>query len=153
MPLYLPTTHRLGRTIHDFFGWQGETISWWQISLRALFLFCYGLLLLRLGARRMLAGGTPLDILIMVVLGSSLSRALTGNSPMIAVMAASAALVAFHWLLSAITFRFPALGVIAKGKTRMLINGGRIDSSALSDGLISRADLDESLRLVEASGF
>ena len=87
----------------------------------------------------MRAGGNPLDILIMVVLGSSLSPALTGNSPIIAVMVASAALVAFHWLLSAITFRFPALGVIAKGKTRMLIKGGRIDSSAISDGFIIRA--------------
>jgi uncharacterized membrane protein YcaP (DUF421 family) len=61
-------------------------------------------------------------------------------------MAASAALVAFHWLLSAITFRFSALGTIAKGKTQMLIEGGRIDASALRDGLISRADLEESLR-------
>lgn len=132
--------------LHQLFGWQGEAISWWQMSLRALFLFCYGLILLRAGARRMLAGGTPFDILIMIVLGSSLSRALTGNAPIIPVMSASAALVAFHWVLSAVTFRFPVLGTIAKGKAQTLINNGRIDAGALRDGLISRADLEESLR-------
>jgi uncharacterized membrane protein YcaP (DUF421 family) len=134
-------------TWHHVFGAPGEPLTWWQMSSRTILLFCYGLILFRIGARRMLAGSTAFDTLVVIILGSNLSRALTGNAPLLPVMASSALLVALHWGVAALTFYSHTLGLLAKGSARPLVSDGSILWRKMRRGMISREDLEESLRL------
>lgn len=49
-----------------------------QEGARAILIFAYGLLLLRLGGPRMFGHWSALDITITIMVGSALARAMTG---------------------------------------------------------------------------
>lgn len=64
---------------HDAFGGTGQ-ITWWQETARALLVFSYGLALVRIAGRRIFGKWSALDIIVSVIVGSNLSRALTGSA-------------------------------------------------------------------------
>src|SRR4051794_25882684 len=62
---------------------QGDA-TWWQLSVRAVILFAVGILYIRLAGRRAFSQATPFDIVVSVIVGSNLSRAMTGKAPFLA---------------------------------------------------------------------
>jgi uncharacterized membrane protein YcaP (DUF421 family) len=74
------------------------------------------------------------------------SRAIAGSAPFVPTLVASAVLLALHWLFSAGAVRWHRFGVAIKGRTRVLINDGRIDAEALRAAHMSDRDLWEDLR-------
>ncbi len=54
-----------------------------QLVARACLIFVYGLVLVRLAGRRVFGRWSALDIIVSIVVGSNLSRALTGNAPLL----------------------------------------------------------------------
>src|SRR5215217_6663161 len=69
-----------------------------QICLRATVIYLGGLLLLRLGKNRFLGKETAFDIVVGFVLGSILSRAVNGNSPLFLSLAAAGLFIGLHRL-------------------------------------------------------
>ena len=55
-------------------------LSWAQECARAVLVFAYGLLLVRVAGRRIFGKWSALDIIVSIVVGSNLSRALTGSA-------------------------------------------------------------------------
>ena len=53
-------------------------LTWWQECNRALVVFIYGLAIMRVAGRRVFGKWAALDIIVSVIVGSNLSRALTG---------------------------------------------------------------------------
>ncbi len=60
----------------------GHAVGPWQECARAILIFLYGLVLLRLSGRRTFAQWSALDVVLSIIIGSSLSRALTGSAPL-----------------------------------------------------------------------
>ncbi len=89
---------------------------------------------------------TALDVMLGIVFGSTVSRAITGNAPFFPVLAASLTLVLVHWLLSALVFRSPRFGVVVKGHARTLVRDGEILWHEMQRSHISEHDLQEALR-------
>src|SRR5262249_25214515 len=118
-----------------------------QVCFRALFIYLFGWAILRLGNNRFLGQETAFDVVLGFVLGSVLSRAINGTSPLLLALAASAALVGFHPLLAWATFRSRWLGKLFKGKPQVLILDGRILPEGVRKYFLSLGDLDEELRL------
>lgn len=114
--------------------------------LRAIVVFFYLLFLLRAGVRRMSGRFAAYDIVLAVLIGSVLSRALTGNSRFVPTMAAAAVLVILHWLVARLTFERGALGWLFKGREDVLIRDGVLQRDAMRRAAITDADLLEALR-------
>src|SRR5262249_49447883 len=70
-----------------------------QIALRAILVFLVWLVVVRLADRRLLGKYSAFDVVLAVMLGSVLSRAINGSAPFWGTLAAAAVLVALHWLL------------------------------------------------------
>lgn len=124
----------------------GPDPAWWQECLRTGIVFVYGLLLLRLAGRRIFGRWAALDIVVSVVFGSSLSRALTGTAPFAGTLAAMTLLVAMHWLLSHAAARWPRISRLVEGAMIELARGGAEHRRALRRHAVSDGDLDEALR-------
>lgn len=127
-------------------------VSAWQECARAVLIFAYGLLLVRLSGRRTFGKWSALDIVVSIMLGSSLSRALTGNAPLLGTMAASAVLVLLHWLLAQAAARSTRLARIFEGAAIQLGRGGQLDARACLRQSVSAADLHEALRQTGVQG-
>ena len=118
-----------------------------HMSLRALIVFVVAIGMVRLGNKRFMGRSTALDVILVIVFGSILSRAITGNAPFFPALAASLTLVLLHWLLSALAFHSRRFGVLVKGHERTLIRDGEIQWDAMKGSHISEHDLHEALRI------
>lgn len=127
-------------------GVGGDALTAVQMSARAVAVFSAAIVMIRIGHKRFMGRNTSLDVLLGIIVGSVLSRAITGNAPFVPTLAAGFSLVLFHWLLSALSFRFPRLGTAVSGKERCLIENGEIRRKALHRSHITNDDLLEALR-------
>lgn len=122
------------------------TILWWQMSLRAIFIFLAAVFLARMGATRMYGKYGSLDIVMSVILGSILSRALTANARFFPTLAAAATLVLVHMALVKLATRCPRIGHAVKGREIKLIEDGRVIREGLHEADMTEHDLREALR-------
>jgi uncharacterized membrane protein YcaP (DUF421 family) len=103
-------------------------------------------LIVRMGKKRFMSRATAFDVILGIMLGSLVSRAIAGTAPFAPTLAASATLIAVHWLFSAGGVRWHAFGMVIKGSSRVLVKDGRIDEEALRAAHMSDRDLWEELR-------
>jgi uncharacterized membrane protein YcaP (DUF421 family) len=122
-------------------------LTFGQMVARAFVVFIFGVILLRIGARRELGRNAGFDMLLLVVLGSVLSRAINGQSAFFPTLGVSLVLVLLHAGVSWFASRFHWLSRALKGRPVPLVSDGRTDRAALQKILMSPEDLDEALRL------
>jgi uncharacterized membrane protein YcaP (DUF421 family) len=121
-------------------------IEWWQEVLRAFVVFVFGLVLLRLSGRRAFARWSALDIVISIIMGSSLSRALTGSAPLGGTMLAMLVLAFLHWMLARMAARSRRFAWVVEGRAAILGRAGGVSEREMLRHNISEADMQEALR-------
>lgn len=117
-----------------------------QVVARVVIVYAVTLLIVRLGKKRFMGRGTAFDVIIGIIIGSVASRAITGNAPLGPALAGVAALLALHWLFSAIALRWHGFGAMVKGHSRVVIRDGVVDEEQLRGAHLTHRDLDEDLR-------
>jgi len=127
------------------------TPATWQFCFRALLLLPYGILCIRIAGRRIFSNLTPLDIVVAIVVGSNISRAMTGKAPFIPALVATLLLVALHRVLAMATVQSNLLARFIKGRPIELIRDGKVDRAALRSSHLSDDDLTEGLRMEQAA--
>lgn len=115
-------------------------------SVRAVLIFAYGSLLVRFTGRRAFARWSALDIVVSIVVGSNLSRALTGGAPLAGTLVATTVLMVLHWVLAQGVARSPLLSRWLEGQAVGLAAHGRIDDRLRTRHGVSQADMDEAVR-------
>jgi uncharacterized membrane protein YcaP (DUF421 family) len=118
----------------------------WQECARAVLIFFYGLVLLRLSGRRTFADWSALDIVLSIIIGSSLSRALTGGAPLPGTLAACAMLTVLHVMLAHGVARSRTFSELVEGKPVELGTGGNVDEVRRKRHMVSTSDLMGALR-------
>jgi uncharacterized membrane protein YcaP (DUF421 family) len=118
-----------------------------QTVARALFLYGFGLVALRLGGHRILGRFSAVDVVVGIMLGSILSRAVNGAAPIGPTLAATAALVAVQRGLAAATCKTPRLARWVKGVPYPLMRDGKVIPKALAAESLGVHDVEEAIRL------
>lgn len=131
--------------IDQVFGPTGH-ITWAQECARAALIFFYGIIAVRLAGRRVFGQWTALDIIVAIVTGSTLSRALTGNADLLGTLAATTLLMLLHWAVSQVAARHATVSRWVEGPPVALAEQGRVNSEELLRHGISPAALDQALR-------
>ncbi len=131
---------------HTLIGDGSHGIVWWQMSIRAIFIFIYGLVLIRLFGRRAFGKQNPLDIVLAIIIGSDLSRALTGNARFLPTLAATAVIVLVFWAFEHLAARSHMFSWLMKGEPVRLIRDGRFNAAAMRRSGVSFSDIEEAGR-------
>ncbi len=134
-------------TFHYLIGQDTPHIAWWQMSLRAVIIFLYAILLYRVAPRRSFSNLSAQDIVLTVVLGSSLSRSLTGNAPLLPTLAATGLLVVLYVSVTALAPRSKVVSRLLKGRPITLVRDGEVDDEAFRKAHFGENDIAELLRL------
>jgi uncharacterized membrane protein YcaP (DUF421 family) len=132
-------------TLLDVFG-ETNHIEWWQEVPRAFVVFVFGLILLRLSGRRAFARWSALDIIVSIIMGSSLSRALTGSAPLGGTMLAMILFAFLHWMLARMAARSKNFAQLVEGSPAILGRSGAVFESEMRRHNISETDMQEALR-------
>lgn len=122
----------------------------WQICIRALVVFVFGVLALRIAGRRTFSQATPLDIFVAIVVGSNLSRIMTGKASFFGGLGATLVLVVLHRALAMATLRWNLVAKVLKSTPVPLVRDGKEDRRTMDRHGIGMADLEEALRLEQA---
>lgn len=144
---------RMGKAIYDYIscalGLEVEALdlSVGQMAARAVIVFVFAVGLARAADRRMLGRNAGFDIVLLVALGSVLSRAINGQAAFFPTLVASALLVGLHHVVASVAFRSHGFSQWIKGRPRTLVRNGQIDRDALAKSNLTSDDLDENLRL------
>jgi uncharacterized membrane protein YcaP (DUF421 family) len=129
----------------------GPTIP--QYCARALIVFAFGILCIRIAGRRSFSQASPLDIIVAIIIGSNLSRTMTGKASFLGGLAASLVIVVLHRVLTTAVLRWGWLERLIKGRSVVLVRDGRLDRAAMARHGVSEIDLMESLRMQEAEAL
>jgi len=138
--LYQPLDTLLGLSLRP------QQLEFWQIGLRAILVYLVMIVFVRAAKKRFLSSATAFDAILVIVIGSTAARAITGNSPFFGTLAAVYVLIALHWIISYITCDSPSIGTLVKGNATVLIRNGRVDRDAMKAAHMSSDDLEEDLR-------
>lgn len=122
------------------------TLPAWQLALRTIVIYIVALLIIRIGKRRFMGGYTTFDILLGFVVGSILSRSITGAIRFLDMIVVVSVLVGIHWIIAIISFYSERLGNLVKNTPRKLIDDGKIQEEAMEKSKIGKNDLLQALR-------
>ena len=132
-------------TLLDVFGVTNH-IEWWQELPRAFVVFIFGLILLRISGRRTFARWSALDIIVSIIMGSSLSRALTGSAPLGGTLLAMILIAFLHWVLARTASRSRRFAHLVEGQAAILGQSGQVFPREMQRHNISETDMNEALR-------
>jgi len=132
--------------IRIIFG-EGKDLDTLQMSCRAVVAFLITLALIRIAGIRTFGKKSAFDNVIIIMLGSIMSRIVVGASPFIPTTVACLAFVLVHWVLARISWSSDLVGRWIKGERSCLYSDGRIDRENMKKARISDKDLLEGLRL------
>ncbi|MVN76315.1 DUF421 domain-containing protein [Hymenobacter sp. HMF4947] len=122
-----------------------RTITAVQLMCRAMVVFFAALALLRLSGPRTFGGNTAFDMVVKIMLGAIMSRAVVAASPFGGTLLASLVFVLLHRLLAWASFRSAWVGKLVKGQTYVLAEQGQPKPEQLSRLNLTENDLLESL--------
>ena len=121
-----------------------------QLSMRAVLLFAFGLLCIRIAGRRTFSLAAPLDIIVYLMVGSNLSRIMVGGANVFPSLAATLTLVILHRVLAYCALHKSIVSEWLKSHPTVLVRDGTMDEQAMARQGISRDDLLEGLRMRDA---
>jgi uncharacterized membrane protein YcaP (DUF421 family) len=124
-----------------------------QAMIRGVFIYLVVLAIIRLGKSRSIGRMSPLDVLLGFILGSLVSRGITGHASLSGTAGASAALVAVHWVLTRLACQWHWFGDLVKGHADLIVENGQPLRDNMLHHHISMHDLDEFIRTKGIDGL
>jgi uncharacterized membrane protein YcaP (DUF421 family) len=118
-----------------------------QMALRTVVIYAFSLVIVRLGNKRFLSEATAFDVIVGIMLGSVMSRAINGSAPFVPTLLGGIVLVGMHWLLGVLAYHASWFGTLVKGSPVLLIKDGEIQREGMRQAVLSDHDLAQALRL------
>jgi uncharacterized membrane protein YcaP (DUF421 family) len=125
---------------------QAQDLTTLQTVLRACVVFVYALLLVKVAKKRFMGQSRPFDFVIIIILGSVLSRAINGTAAFFPTLAAGFALVMVHRGISWCSTHFRRFGRFVEGEAKVLASNGKIDWDTVRRHDFTKEDLASAVR-------
>jgi uncharacterized membrane protein YcaP (DUF421 family) len=123
-----------------------EDVNAVQMALRTIIIYAGTLALIRVGSVRFLAQATAFDVIVGIMLGSVMSRAINSSAPLLPTLLTGAVFIGLHRLLNVLAFRTNWLGSVVKGNPVLLIEDGEVQQQGMRKTGLSTRDLEQALR-------
>jgi len=117
------------------------------LALRALVVYAFLLVALRLAGRRELAQMTSFDLVLLLVISNAVQNSINGGDNSLGGGLVSAAvLLVANWLLGYATWRWRRVEQVVQGRPLRVLTDGRVHLLALRKELLTLAELRSALR-------
>jgi uncharacterized membrane protein YcaP (DUF421 family) len=118
-----------------------------QMALRTILIYLFTLAIVRLGSKRFLSEATAFDVIVSIMLGSIMSRAINGSAPFVPTLLSGMVILGLHWLFASLAYRTDWFGSLVKGESVLLIKDGELQTDGMRRASITAKDLTGALRL------
>jgi uncharacterized membrane protein YcaP (DUF421 family) len=125
---------------------EGKELNTLQMSCRGVVVFIIALILIRISGRRSFGIRTPLDNIIVILLGAILSRAVVGASSFLPVVVTCFAVVILHRIFGWLIVKNKRFGRVVEGSKILLFENNDFISRSLEKALVCREDVMQGIR-------
>lgn len=134
--------------LDTLFGEPGTDLNGLQMAMHAIATFIVTVAVIRIGNKRLFGKGTAFDTVVAIMIGSVMSRAITGagSGPMLATWIGGLTLIALHWLLATLSYHISWFGPLVKGHAVQLVDDGQMVRSGMRETGTTRKDLERAMR-------
>jgi len=129
----------------QIFG-EGKDLNALQMTSRGMMIFLVALVLIRISGRRSFGIRTPLDNIIVVLLGAVLSRAVVGASPVIPTLVACTSIVLLHRFLGYLIAKNKSIARLVEGSRILLYKDGSFIKRNMVRALVCEEDATQGVR-------
>jgi uncharacterized membrane protein YcaP (DUF421 family) len=133
-------------TASTLLGLNADELNVGQMVLRAALTFIVTVAFLRIGDKRLLGKGTAFDVVVSIMIGSVMSRAITSPDALVATWAAGLALILAHSLLAGLAARVDWFGPLIKGNRAVLVENGDVRQDAMKQSGITTTEIEQVMR-------
>lgn len=131
-------------------GLNKETLTIWHLVARALFVYLFGIILVRT-QRQFMNINTPFNFILNFILGSVLANAIIGTVPFFPVIGMALVIALINLLIAKLSYHFPSIELLIKGKPEILIQDGKIQWDVMRKNLITQDELMDSVHRITQS--
>lgn len=122
-------------------------LPWWELVARALLVYFFLLVLLRVTGKRQVGQLAPFDLVLLLILSNAVQNAMNGgdNSYTAGILLATT-LVVVNGLVGYATFRSKWLEALVEGRPVVLIHNGKLYDRVLRSQRLTHHELMAALR-------
>jgi uncharacterized membrane protein YcaP (DUF421 family) len=129
-------------------------VTWQEKVLRAVLVYAFLLVALRLFGRRELSQLTAFDLIVLLTLSNILQNAMIGNDDSVAGgFIGAAVLLSVNFGVAYLAFRSRKVERLVEGAPRVLIHAGKVDPKAMRATLLTEQDLIAAIHNQGLEGF
>ena len=123
------------------------TQPWWEYVLRALLIYGFLLIILRLTGKRQVGQLAPFDLVLLLVLSNAVQNSMNaGDNTVGAGLVLVLTLVAVNGLVGWMTWRHKRMETFFEGSPQILVHNGLVDERKLASERITRHELMAAVR-------
>lgn len=134
--------------LNTLFGEIDTDLNGLQMAMRAIVTFIVTVAVIRIGNKRLFGKGTAFDTVVAIMIGSVMSRAITGSGSgtMLATWIGGLTLIALHWGLATLSYHISWFGPLVKGNAVQLVDDGEMLRSGMRETGTTSKDLERAMR-------
>ena len=123
------------------------SLPWWEFLARAVVVYIFLLVILRLTGKRQVGQLAPFDLVLLLVLSNALQNSMNGGDNTVTGGVISAVtLISLNYLLGYITFRSKKMGRFIEGRPQVIIHNGRVYRDIMERERLTQDELDAAVR-------
>ncbi|HJV47752.1 MAG TPA: YetF domain-containing protein [Geothrix sp.] len=123
------------------------TQPWWEFVLRALVVYGFLLITLRLTGKRQVGQLAPFDLVLLLVLSNAVQNSMNaGDNTVAAGFILVLSLLAANGIMSWVTWRSKRAETLLEGRPQILVHNGGLDEAVLASERITRHELMAAVR-------
>jgi uncharacterized membrane protein YcaP (DUF421 family) len=123
------------------------SIAWWEFIVRALVIYIFLIISLRLSGRRQIGQLSPFDLVLLLVLSNAVQNSMNGgDNSLIGGMISALTLILLNFSVGYLTFKSKKIEKLIEGQPKILIHNGQINQQVLNEEKLTQHELDTALR-------
>jgi len=133
--------------------WTIELPHWWDFVIRAVVVYVFLLLLLRLTGKRQVGQLAPFDLVLLLVLSNAVQNSMNGGDNSITGgLILAATLIGLNWGVGWLTYKNKRIETLIEGKPVILVHNCKIYHEALAIVQMTKHELEASLHAEGCAG-
>jgi uncharacterized membrane protein YcaP (DUF421 family) len=137
----------------DLLGMHAKELLWYQMLVRALVVFVFAIVFIRMAGVRSFGTKSAFDIVLSITLGTVLSRCITGHYPFFATLSAALFLAVLHRITAFVSYKYKTIDKLTEGKSVLLFKDGKVLEKSLSKYSITEKNLIQAIHKESIDDF
>ena len=123
------------------------TQPWWEFPIRAVIVYAFMLLILRLTGKRQVGQLAPFDLVLLLVISNAVQNSMNaGDNSVSSGVILVLSLVAINWIVGEISYRSKKRELLIEGMPQVLVHNGIVDEKRLAKERLTHHELMAAVR-------